>query len=126
MGGYNQGHSHAGHSHAPRSFGMAFAVGIGLNVAFVAIEAVYGVLSNSLALLADAGHNLSDVFGLAIAWAAVLVAKKRPTPRLTYGLQGSTILAALANGVFLMLRSEEHTSELQSLMRISYAVSCLK
>lgn len=103
MGGHNQGHSHAGHSHAPRSFGMAFAVGIGLNVAFVAIEAVYGVLSNSLALLADAGHNLSDVFGLAIAWAAVLVAKKRPTPRFTYGLQGSTILAALANGVFLML-----------------------
>src|SRR3546814_15746252 len=95
MGCHNQGHSHAVHSHAPRSCGIAFAVGIGLNVAFVAIEAVYGVLSNSLALLADAGHNLSDVFGLAIAWAAVLVAKKRPTPRFTYGLQGSTILAAL-------------------------------
>src|SRR3546814_14531553 len=89
MGCHNQGHSHAVHSHAPRSCGIAFAVGIGLNVAFVAIEAVYGVLSNSLALLADAGHNLSDVFGLAIAWAAVLVAKKRPTPRFTSGLQGS-------------------------------------
>ena len=96
-------HSHAGHSHAPATFGRAFAIGIALNVGFVIIEAIYGIVSNSLALLADAGHNLSDVFGLVIAWVAVLVAKKAPTWRYTYGLQGSSILAALANGVFLML-----------------------
>ncbi|WNO53499.1 cation diffusion facilitator family transporter [Stakelama saccharophila] len=101
--GHDHGHSHAGHGHAPASFGTAFAVGIGLNVIFVVIEAAYGILSNSLALLADAGHNLSDVFGLVIAWVALLVAKKAPTWRYTYGLQGSSILAALANGVFLML-----------------------
>jgi cobalt-zinc-cadmium efflux system protein len=97
-------HGHApGHSHAPASFGRAFAVGIGLNIAFVAIEAGYGIFANSLALLADAGHNLSDVFGLVIAWAAVRLGRKPPNSRYTYGLGGSSILAALFNGIFLML-----------------------
>lgn len=95
--------SHAGHAHAPASFGRAFAIGIGLNVTFVAIEAFYGVVSNSLALLADAGHNLGDVVGLVIAWIAAALGQKRPSPRFTYGLRGSSILAALFNGIFLML-----------------------
>ncbi|WP_241233623.1 cation diffusion facilitator family transporter [Altericroceibacterium xinjiangense] len=99
---HGHGHGHA-HSHAPDSYGRAFAVGIGLNVAFVAIEASYGFLANSLALLADAGHNLSDVIGLVVAWAAVLLGKKAPNSRYTYGLLGSSILAALFNGLFLML-----------------------
>ena len=69
---HSHGHAHGpgGHVHAPADFGRAFAIGIALNVGFVAVEAVYGVLANSVALLADAGHNLSDVLGLAVAWAA--------------------------------------------------------
>lgn len=103
--GHGHGHSHGpgGHAHAPASFGKAFAIGILLNIVFVAIEAVYGVLSHSLALLADAGHNLSDVLSLAIAWVAVVLAKKVPTQRFTYGLTGSSILAALINGILLMI-----------------------
>ncbi|WP_152278008.1 cation diffusion facilitator family transporter [Methylorubrum populi] len=96
------GHEH-GHAHAPANFGKAFAVGIGLNVAFVLIEGVYGVLSNSLALVADAGHNLSDVLGLAVAWAAAVLGKRAPTPRYTYGMKGSSILAALFNAVILLV-----------------------
>jgi cobalt-zinc-cadmium efflux system protein len=98
------GHSHGhGHVHAPASFGPAFAIGIGLNVAFVVIEAVYGFLSNSMALLADAGHNLSDVLGLAVAWLASELVKRTPTPRFSYGLRSSSILAALFNAVFLLI-----------------------
>ncbi|WP_096486589.1 cation diffusion facilitator family transporter [Methylorubrum populi] len=96
------GHEH-GHAHAPANFGKAFAVGIGLNVAFVLIEGVYGVLSNSLALVADAGHNLSDVLGLAVAWAAAVLGKRAPTPRYTYGMKSSSILAALFNAVILLV-----------------------
>jgi cobalt-zinc-cadmium efflux system protein len=103
--GHDHGHSHGGHghSHAPTSFGRAFAIGISLNIAFVAIEAMYGVMSNSMALLADAGHNLSDVLGLGVAWLATVLVKRMPTPRLTYGLRGSSILAALFNAVFLLV-----------------------
>lgn len=97
------GHGGHGHHHAPASFGRAFAIGIALNVAFVLIEGGYGLLSGSLALIADAGHNLSDVFGLLVAWGAVLLGRVRPSQRFTYGLQGSSILAALFNGVLLML-----------------------
>lgn len=96
-------HSHAGHSHAPASFGKAFAIGIALNLAFVAVEIAYGLLSHSLALLADAGHNFSDVLGLGIAWGAVALGGRRPTERFTYGLGGSSILAALINAILLML-----------------------
>jgi len=97
-----QGHGHA-HGHAPADFGRAFAIGIGLNAIFVGVEAAYGLFGNSLALLADAGHNLSDVLGLAIAWGAVVLSRRRPTPRFTYGLRSSSILAALLNAVLLLI-----------------------
>ncbi|GJE56517.1 MULTISPECIES: cation diffusion facilitator family transporter [Methylobacterium] len=96
-------HGHAGHSHAPKDFGRAFAIGIALNVGFVIIEASYGLASNSMALVADAGHNLSDVLGLAAAWIASVLVKRRPSTRFTYGLRGSSILAALFNAVFLLI-----------------------
>jgi cobalt-zinc-cadmium efflux system protein len=97
-------HRHgAGHVHTPASFGMAFAIGIGLNVTFVAVEFVFGVLANSVSLLADAGHNLSDVLGLVIAWIASVLVKRPPSPRYTYGLRSSSILAALFNAVFLLV-----------------------
>ncbi|TXN47405.1 cation diffusion facilitator family transporter [Methylobacterium sp. WL7] len=102
--GDHGGHAHGpGHAHAPASFGKAFAVGIALNVGFVAVEATYGVLANSMALLADAGHNLSDVLGLVVAWVAMVLAKRAPSARYTYGMKGSSILAALFNAVFLLV-----------------------
>ena len=94
---------HGGHVHAPASFGMAFAIGTTLNIALVVAEAVYGYLGNSTALMADAGHNLSDVFGLLAAWGASVASKRPPGGRFTYGLRGSSILAALANAVFLLV-----------------------
>lgn len=101
---HNHSHSHAhGHSHAPASFGRAFAVGIGLNLAFVVVEAVYGVISGSMALVADAGHNLSDVLGLVIAWIASVLTKRPPSARFTYGFKSSSILAALGNAAFLLV-----------------------
>ncbi len=96
------GHGHA-HAHAPASFGKAFAIGIALNLAFVVIEAVYGLISNSVSLLADAGHNLGDVLGLGVAWLASVLARRAPTERFTYGMRGSSILAALFNAVFLLV-----------------------
>ena len=87
------GHSHD-HSHAG-DFSSAFAIGIVLNLAFVAVEAVYGLLAGSMALLADAGHNLSDVLGLVLAWAGAALVKRRPNHRFSYGLKKSSILAAL-------------------------------
>ncbi|HSV01025.1 MAG TPA: cation diffusion facilitator family transporter [Roseiarcus sp.] len=96
----DHGHTHA---HAPASFGKAFAVGIALNLGFVVIEAVYGLLGNSVSLLADAGHNLSDVLGLGVAWLGSVLARRAPTARFTYGLRGSSILAALFNAVFLLV-----------------------
>ena len=100
----HSGHDHSGqHSHAPTDFGRAFLIGIALNTGFVAIEAFYGVLANSMALLADAGHNLSDVLGLAVAWLAHSLGKRPPSARFTYGLRGSSILAALFNAVLLLL-----------------------
>jgi len=99
---HGHGHSH-GHSHAPTSFGRAFAVGIGLNLAFVVVEAVYGFLSGSMALVADAGHNLSDVLGLVIAWIASVLTTRPPSARFTYGFKSSSILAALGNAAFLLV-----------------------
>ena len=101
---HDHGHAHGGHghSHAPVDFNRAFAIGMALNVAFVGIETFYGLAANSLALLADAGHNLSDVLGLAAAWTGALLSRRRPNRRYTYGLRGSTILAALANAVLLL------------------------
>ena len=101
----HSGHAHGpgDHSHAPANFGMAFAVGIALNTAFVIIEGAFGYISNSMALVADAGHNLSDVLGLVVAWVAVILSKLAPSARYTYGLRGSSILAALFNAVFLLV-----------------------
>jgi cobalt-zinc-cadmium efflux system protein len=94
-------HEH-GHQ-TPASYDRAFAIGIGLNLAYVAVEGVFGLLAGSLALLADAGHNLSDVLGLALAWGAAWLARRRPTARRTYGLRRSSILAALANAMLLLV-----------------------
>ena len=103
-GGHAHDHAHGGgHGHAPASFGRAFAIGVALNLGFVVIEAIFGILSNSVALLADAGHNVSDVLALAVAWLASELVKRAPTARFTYGLRGSSILAALFNAVFLLL-----------------------
>lgn len=101
-GNHAHDHGHA-HAHAPASFGKAFAIGITLNTALVVAEAVYGYIGNSTALLADAGHNLSDVLGLVVAWGASIAARRAPSGRFTYGLRASTILAALANAVFLLV-----------------------
>ena len=98
------GHSHGhGHHHSPTNFGTAFAIAIALNVGFVAVEAVYGFIANSMSLLADAGHNLSDVLGLVVAWAAAIMARRAPSPQFTYGLKKAPILAALANSLFLLV-----------------------
>jgi cobalt-zinc-cadmium efflux system protein len=101
------GHDHSGgvhvHNHAPKDFGFAFALGTALNVGFVVLEAAAGVFANSMALLADAGHNLSDVLCLLMAWGASVLVKRRPTLQYTYGFGSSTILAALANAVLLLV-----------------------
>lgn len=100
---HSHGHGHGHHHPAPGDNGRAFAIAIGLNTAFVAIEFIYGFIANSTALMADAGHNLSDVLGLGLAWGAALLTKSAPTSRFTYGLRGTSILAALANGLLLMV-----------------------
>jgi len=97
-------HGH-GHPHGPANYGRAFALGITLNLGFVGVEAVYGVMANSMALIADAGHNLSDVLALALAWLASLLAQRKPSGRFTYGLRSSSILAALANAMLLLVVS---------------------
>jgi len=98
------GHSHGhGHSHAPASFGRAFAIGITLNTVFVVVEVIYGLLAHSLALVADAGHNLSDVLGLVLAWWATVLTRRVATSRYTYGFKRSSVLAALCNAVFLLV-----------------------
>lgn len=93
----------AGHDHAPASFGRAFAIGIALNAVFVAVEAFYGWKVNSLALIADAGHNLSDVAGLVLAWGGALAGRLKPNARHTYGWKRASILAAFANAMLLLV-----------------------
>lgn len=100
--GHDHGHGH-GHSHAPADFGRAFAIGAGLNIAFVVVEASAGLITGSLALVADAGHNLSDVLGLLMAWGAAAMARQLPTARRSYGLRKGTILASLANAGLLLV-----------------------
>ena len=97
------GHAAPGHSHAPANFDRAFAIGIALNSAFVAVEAFYGWRVDSLALLADAGHNLSDVAALVLAWVAALAGRRRPTPRYSYGFKRASILAAFTNALLLLV-----------------------
>ena len=107
---HNNGHSahshhdrHGAHGHMPTNFSRAFALGIALNVIYILVEVIYGLLAGSMALLADAGHNLSDVLGLVVAWAGAELGKRPPSKRFTYGLGGSSILAALLNGLFLLV-----------------------
>ncbi len=97
------GYGGAGHLHAPVSYNRAFAIGVALNLAFVFIEGAFGLLVGSLALLADAGHNLSDVFGLLLAWGAAILTQRRPTYRRTYGLKKSSIIAALVNSMMILV-----------------------
>ena len=100
---HDHDHPAHAHSHAPANFDRAFAIGIALNLAFVGIEAFYGWKINSLALMADAGHNLSDVAGLVLAWGGALAGRLRPNPRRTYGWKRGTILAAFANALLLLV-----------------------
>ena len=100
--GHHAAGLHAGHHGAP-DYGRAFAIGIGLNLAYVLVEAALGLVLGSLALLADAGHNLGDVLGLGLSWGAALLSRRRPSQRFTYGLRSSSILAALGNAVILLV-----------------------
>ncbi|RAK57885.1 cation diffusion facilitator family transporter [Phenylobacterium deserti] len=106
--GHDHGHVHHHgfghhHHHAPADMGRAFAIGVVLNTAFVLAEAGAGIWTGSLALLADAGHNASDVLSLVLAWGAAILAKRAPAGRHTYGLRKGTILASLANSVLLLV-----------------------
>lgn len=96
-------HGHHKHHGNRRDSDIAFFVAVLLNTAFVAAEFTYGFIANSTALMADAGHNLSDVFGLLLAWAAAILARRAPSARFTYGLRGTSILAALANAMLLLV-----------------------
>lgn len=98
-------HDYAGnwHSHVPANYNKAFAIGVGLNVAYVLVEAGFGLRTNSLALLADAGHNLSDVLSLLLAWAASHLSQIEPNKRRTYGWRRSSIIAALLNAILLLV-----------------------
>ncbi|SDD10333.1 cation diffusion facilitator family transporter [Belnapia rosea] len=100
--GHSHGHGH-GHAHGPAPGERGFALGVSLNLGFVALEVVAGLIAGSLALLADAGHNLSDVLGLVLAWVAVRLARRLPGGRRTYGWHRGTILAALANAMLLLV-----------------------
>jgi cobalt-zinc-cadmium efflux system protein len=101
--GHEHGHGHHHHHEVTADAGKAFMFAIALNTVFVAVEFGYGFIAHSTALMADAGHNLSDVLGLVFAWGAALLSRTRPGGRFTYGLRGSSILAALLNGLLLML-----------------------
>ena len=96
-------HHHHGHDHAPQNFGRAFAIATVLNVVLVAAQVAYGLMTNSLALLADAGHNAGDVVGLIMAWVAFAVADWRPSNRFTYRLRAASILSAFVNGLILLV-----------------------
>ena len=96
-------HSHGLHEHQKSNYNRAFAIGTALNLGFVIIEGMYGYLAHSLALLTDAGHNLSDVLGLLLAWGASILVHRPPTQRYTYGLRRSSILAAVLNAIVLLL-----------------------
>ena len=97
---HGHGHGH-GHHHHHALAGRAFAIAVALNLGFVVIEAGAGVWGGSMALLADAGHNFSDVLALLMAWGAELLSRRPPSARFTYGFKSSSILAALANAALL-------------------------
>src|SRR3954451_6145966 len=96
-------HGHHGQAHAYRNYGRAFGIGIAANLVYIGGEAVAGLVSGSLALLADAGHNLGDVLGLSLSWGAAVLSRRQPSSRFTYGLRSSSILAALANAFILLV-----------------------
>ena len=101
--GHSHDHAHShGHAHGV-DFSRAFAIGIVLNLAFVIAEVGYGFAANSMALIADAGHNLSDVLGLVIAWAGARLTRLSPSPRFSYGLKKASILSALINALLLLV-----------------------
>jgi cobalt-zinc-cadmium efflux system protein len=101
---HHHNHNHSeGHHPAPNNQGRTFVITIFLNMVYVAVEFAYGFLANSTALIADAGHNISDVLGLLLAWGAVILARKQPSKRYTYGLRSTSILAALANAMLLLV-----------------------
>lgn len=98
------GHGHGHHHHPPpEELNRAFVIGISLNVAFVVVEFIFGVLADSLALIADAGHNLSDVLSLVLAWGAARLARRDPTPYRTYGFRRGTILSSLVSSILLLV-----------------------
>lgn len=101
--GHDHSHGHGHHHHAPADMGRAFAIGVALNSLFVAVEVGVGLWTGSMALLADAGHNLSDVLSLILAWGAIVLGRRAPTARRTYGMRKATILASLANAVLLFV-----------------------
>src|ERR1700733_10370089 len=100
---HSPAHGSVGHTHAPETFGFAFAIGVALNTAIVVAELVFGYAANSLALIADAVHNFSDVIALLLAWGAAWLALRRPTQQHTYGYRRASILAALINAGLLLL-----------------------
>lgn len=95
-------HDHSHHDHGTKSHGRAFAIGIALNLAFLTVEVVYGVLAHSVALLADAGHNFGDVLGLGLSWGASALATLKPSARRTFGFRRTTIVASAANALILL------------------------
>jgi cobalt-zinc-cadmium efflux system protein len=99
---HHHDHDH-GHSHASADYTWAFAIGVLLNIGFVIAEVIYGILADSMALIADAGHNLSDVLGLLLAWGASYLGTKEPTLKRTYGLKSTSIMAALLNAIILLV-----------------------
>jgi cobalt-zinc-cadmium efflux system protein len=102
---HDHGHDHSAvwQSRTGSGYGRAFALGIGINLAYLIAEAWFGIASRSLALLADAGHNLGDVLALGLAWGAEVLSRRGPSRRFTYGLRSTSILAALANAIILLV-----------------------
>ena len=100
---HSHSHAHHHHDHTPDHFGWTFGLATALNIALVIGQVWYGLAANSLALLADAGHNLGDVMGLLLAWGAIIIANWRPSNRFTYRLHAASILSAVANGVILLV-----------------------
>src|SRR5437588_10652757 len=110
---------HSAHCHGHRdNFARAFAVGIALNIGFVAVEVIFGFKANSMALLSDAGHNFSDVLGLMVAWAGGVLARRGSAPRFSYGLNKTSILAALANALMMVVR--DGVSGAEAISRMVY------
>lgn len=100
---HDHAHHHGCHHSAPADFGQAFLIGIALNTGFILVEIIWGLKANSMALLADAGHNASDVLSLVLAWGASVLTKRSPSDRFTYGMRSSSIIVSLTNAVALLL-----------------------